>query len=422
MANTAVPQGASVAVIGAGIIGVSSAYELARQGYEVTIYDPEPPGKAGPSLANAGHVAASDIYPLSAPGIHWKALNMLSHRDSPLRVPVADAIKQIPWFWRFWQTSQKHKFETATQALTYLCSRTLADTKAMLNAAGLGDMLETNGCAFLYDTQKSYLASQAGWQGKAKAGFDSDNKASQWIADALPDVADGIQHAVLSNQWAMVTEPIDVLRGLVAASKTLGVTFHQYPVTGLQEIDSGVILEATMGSHQYQAVVVAAGVNSATFGQSCGDFIPMAAERGYNLTAPDHGIDLDLPLVFADRGVVATRMTSGLRIGGWAEYANPNRPPNQNYFKAMARISKELFPNINLDGASFWMGNRPSLPDSVPIISRSACASRVFYNCGHGHYGLTHAATSAQILAELVSCSSAKDQYQAYSIKRFLPK
>ena len=292
----------------------------------------------------------------------------------------------------------------------------------MLDAAGLGDMLETNGCAFLYDTQKSYTSSQQGWQAKAKAGFDSENKDSQWISNTLPDVADDIQHAVLSNHWSIVTEPIDVLRGLAAAAKALGVTFHQCPVTGLQETGSAVTLETTTGSHQYQAVVIAAGVNSATLGQWSGDFIPMAAERGYNLTTPDYGIDLDLPLVFADRGVVATRMTSGLRIGGWAEYANPNRPPNQNYFKAMARISKELFPKINLDNASFWMGNRPSLPDSVPIISRSARASKVFYNCGHGHYGLTHAATSAQILAELVSCSSVKGQYQYYSITRFLPK
>ena len=101
MTNTAVPQGTSIAVIGAGIIGVASAYELARQGYEVTVYDPEPPGEAGASRANAGHIAASDIYPLSTPGIHWKALNMLSHRDSPLRVSMPDVIKQIPWFWRF---------------------------------------------------------------------------------------------------------------------------------------------------------------------------------------------------------------------------------------------------------------------------------------------------------------------------------
>ncbi len=90
------------------------------------------------------------------------------------------------------------------------------------------------------------------------------------------------------------------------------------------------------------------------------------AERGYYLTFHTPGIELDLPLVFADRGIVATHLTSGLRIGGWAEYARPDRPANQKYFKSMARVSSELFPGLNLDNADFWMGNRPSLPDSVP--------------------------------------------------------
>jgi D-amino-acid dehydrogenase len=136
MAETTPSSGASIAVIGAGIVGVASACELARRGYEVTVYDPAPPGEAGPSRANAGHVAASDIYPLRAPGIHWKALKMLLNRDGPLKIPVRDAIAQIPWFWRFWRTSEAGRFAAAANALSYLCSRTLTDTGAMLEAAG----------------------------------------------------------------------------------------------------------------------------------------------------------------------------------------------------------------------------------------------------------------------------------------------
>jgi D-amino-acid dehydrogenase len=108
-----------------------------------------------------------------------------------------------------------------------------------------------------------------------------------------------------------------------------------------------------------------------------------------------------------------------LRIGGWAEYAHPNRPANQNYFKSIAQISKELFPGLNLDNADFWMGNRPSLPDSVPVISRSSHLHRVFYNCGHGHYGLTHAATSARLLCALLAAEGTSPEHQAYSINRF---
>jgi D-amino-acid dehydrogenase len=419
MTDTPISSAASIAVIGAGIVGVASACELARRGYEVTVYDPEPPGEAGPSRANAGHVAASDIYPLSAPGIHWKALKMLLNRDGPLKIPVRDAVAHIPWFWRFWHTSRSERFEAATNALRYLCSRTLTDTGAMLEAAGMSDMILQSGCAFLYDTDKSFNASHKGWAGKAAAGFGSETMDASRIARDIPAIADQFRHGVLSHQWSMVREPLDVVRGLASAAESKGVLFSRTRVDSLVANLNSVKLETDQGMRQHDAVVIAAGLGSVTFARSCGDFLPIAAERGYNLTAPEPGIELDLSLVFADRGIVATQLTSGLRIGGWAEYAHPDRPANQNYFKSIARISKELFPGLKLDHANFWMGSRPSLPDSVPVISRSASANRVYYNCGHGHYGLTHSATSASILADLIGDSSKGEKYRSYAITRF---
>lgn len=415
-----IPSGASIAIIGAGIIGVSSAFALSRQGYEVTVYDSDPPGEAGPSRANAGHIAASDIYPLSAPGIHWKAIKMLLNRDGALKIPLSEAIGQLPWFWRFWCTSHPERFETATRALSYLCSRTLTDTKAMFDAADMADMYRLSGCAFLYDTEKSLNASKPGWAGKQAAGFESVAMHASEITQNLPALADHFQHGVLSHQWAMVSEPIDVVRGLAkAAQQSLGANFVSAGVTGFSPNKNGIEIKTNNGLYQHDAVVVAAGVGSTVFAKPVGDFLPMTAERGYNLTAPTPEIELDIPLVFADQGVVATQMNSGLRIGGWAEYANPNRPPNQNYFKSIARISKVLFPKLNLDNASYWMGNRPSLPDSVPVISRSTHSNRVFYACGHGHYGLTHAATSANILVDLIGGESDAEKYKAYSVARF---
>lgn len=419
MTSSALPSGASVAIIGAGIIGVTSAYVLARRGYEVTVYDPEPPGEAGPSRANAGHVGASDIYPLSSPGIHWKALKMLMSRDGALKIPLGDAVGQLPWFWRFWRTSQPAQFETATRALSYLCSRTLADTREIFDAAGISDLLIHNGCVFLYDSEQSLNASKPGWAGKHSAGFNSTELDARQIAGQVPAIGDQFHHGILSHQWAMVREPLDVVRGIATAAESKAVKFVKTRVNGFSVIKATVKLETTHGSHQHDAVIIAAGVGSTQFAKSCGDFLPMASERGYNLTAPSPEVELNLPLVFADRGLVATQMTSGLRIGGWAEYANPDRPPNQDYFKSIARISRALFPNLNLDNASYWTGNRPSMPDSVPVISRSSGIDRVFYNCGHGHYGLTHAATSANILTDLIGNESELKKYDAYSIERF---
>lgn len=419
MSDQALPSGASVAVIGAGIVGVASACALARRGYEVVVYDPAPPGEVGPSRANAGHVAASDIHPLSTPGIHWKALNMLLNPDGPLKIPLRDAFAQIPWFWRFWRTSQGKRFETATSALSYLCRSTLTDTGEMLESAGMTDMLEHKGCAFLYDTEQSFTASKRAWADKNAHGFDNEAMDAGRIAHDIPIVADTFRYGVLSHKWSMVRDPLDVVRGLVKAAESNGVIFKRHRVNSLSGELNSATLETDKGSSRHDAAIIAAGVNSVAFAKSCGDYLPIAAERGYNLTIPAPGVELELPLVFADRGIVATHLMSGLRIGGWAEYAHPGRPANQNYFKSLARISGDLFPGLNLDNADFWMGNRPSLPDSVPVISRSRHALRVFYNCGHGHYGLTHAATSARLLCTLLTGGGTSPEHQAYSIERF---
>ena len=419
MTAKAIPKAASIAVIGAGIIGVATACELTRRGYEVTVYDPSPPGEAGPSRANAGHIAASDIHPLSAPGIHWKALKMLMSRDGALKIPLRDAFAHIPWFWRFWRTSQGEHFQNATAALSYLCEHSLSDTSEMFQSAGISDMLENSGCAFLYDTQKSFIASKQNWVEKRVAGFDSEEMNSRQIAQDIPSIARHFHHAVLSHQWSMVNEPLEAVRGLVKSAEKNGAVFQHTAVEKLSQPGHSVTLNTKTGNYHHDAAIVAAGVQSVRFAKFCGDFLPVVAERGYNLTIPRPGIKQDLPLVFADRGIVATHLASGLRIGGWAEYAQPHRPANQNYFKSIARIAAELFPGLNMDNATFWMGNRPSLPDSVPVISQSPHMPGVFYNCGHGHYGLTHAATSARILAELITNKSEDERYRQYSITRF---
>ena len=113
-------------------------------------------------------------------------------------------------------------------------------------------------------------------------------------------------------------------------------------------------------------------------------------------------------------------MRSGLRIGGWAEYANPRRPAKQEYFESITRISQELFPSLSVKGANFWMGSRPSMLDSLPVISKSRKMNRVFYNCGHGHYGLTHAATSAKLVCDLLTDDQNLSVSSLFSINRFI--
>ena len=410
----------SVAIIGAGIVGVASACALNRKGYEVTVFDPYYPGEGGSSKANAGHIGASDIFPLSTPGIHWKALKMLLDSDAPLKVPLKDFWPQIPWFWRFLQTSHGSRFQKATDAISFLGKNSLKDTKALLESYGLGGMVDYGGCAFIYDTKKSFNSSKKSWNERTKRGFSSESLNEESIAKITPTINNEFKHAFLSHEWGKVTEPVDIVKNLSNEAQKGGVVFCKNHVERISESLNSVLIEAENGSFQYDAVIIAAGIDSISFAKSLGDFLPMTAERGYNLTLPSPNIQIDIPIVFADRGIVATSLRSGLRIGGWAEYANPMRPANQAYFDSIARISQELFPGLNVEGANFWMASRPSMPDSLPVISRSQKSDRVFYNCGHGHYGLTHAATSAKLVCDLLTNNQNLSVSSLFSINRFL--
>ena len=420
MPKVQISPGSSVAIIGAGIVGMASACVLNRKGYEVTVFDPYYPGEGGSSKANAGHIGASDIFPLSTPGIHWKALKMLMDSDAPLKVPLKDFWPQIPWFWQFLLTSNENRFKKATDALSYLCYNSIRDTKELLEYSNIAQKLEQNGCAFIYDTKLSFNKSIKSWDERNSRGFSSEVLNSKKIAQITPTINEKFKYAYLSHHWAKVSEPKDIVQGLADSAKMNGVYFRQERVNSVSEKLNSISINAEKGNGKYDAVVIAAGINSVSIAKSLGDFLPITAERGYNLTIPLSNIDIDIPIVFADRGIVATSLESGLRIGGWAEYAHPSRSANPHYFSSIARISQDLFPGLNIENANYWMGSRPSTPDSVPVISRSLKTDRVFYNSGHGHYGLTHAATSANLLCSLIEGEQNSAEIKALSIDRFL--
>ena len=378
MPNSQISSGSSVAIIGAGVVGMASACALNRKGFEVTVFDPYFPGEGGSSKANAGHIGASDIFPLSTPGMYWKALKMLMDSDAPLKVPLPDFWSQIPWFWRFLITSNENRFKKATDALSYLCYNSIKDTKELLEHSKIGEKLEQNGCAFIYDTELSFNKSTKSWDERSSRGFSSEVLNAKKIAKITPTINEKFKYAYLSHHWAKVSEPKDIVKGLAYSAKMKGVTFREERVKSVCEKLNSILINFDKGNTAYDAVVIAAGINSVSLAKSLGDFLPMTAERGYNLTIPLSNIDIEIPIVFADRGIVATSLESGLRIGGWAEYAHLSRPANPNYFDSIARISKDLFPGLNIENANYWMGSRPSTPDSVPVISKSLKKDRVF--------------------------------------------
>jgi D-amino-acid dehydrogenase len=419
MAANPIPRGASIAVIGAGIIGTACAFVLAERGYVVTLFDRDEPGRTGPSFGNAGHIVGSGIFPLAEPGIGLSGIKMLMDPDGPLKVPRAYLGAITPWLWRFWRSSYGEAYDTALKALTVFNVGVVDETEALFARAGIAHMVKRDPALYLYESEASYRASRAKWSKRDAAGLKSTHIDAAEIRRLEPSLAPIFPRGVISNEWAIVTDPFEVVGGLFAAGQQRGVTYEHAKVSAIAAAGDSVSVTSNGRVENYDAILVTAGVWSKSLAAAIGDVLPVEAERGYNLTYPEPKASITRPLVLADRGVVATALKPGLRLGGWTELGGTLLPPNSQRWQKMREITDAVIPGLKDAPAKEWMGHRPSMPDSVPVLSRSAKHPAVFYAVGHGHYGLSYASKTARVMGELIAGEATDEEWAAHSIRRF---
>lgn len=412
------PSGATIAVVGAGIIGASAAFVLAERGYKVTLIDRSEPGRDGPSFGNAGHVVGSAIHPLAEPGIALDGLRMLLDPNAPLKIPATYLGRIAPWLWRFWRSSNGAAYQQARTALTALNAGAVEETEALFARAGITEKLKRAPALYLYESEASWRASLPGWADRDRAGLVSTQVDAAEIRRLEPDLAPIFTHGVLSHEWAIVTDPFEIVTGYVEAALRLGATLEHEQVSAVQSAGDRVEVLINGTARTYDAVLIASGVWSRALAETLGEHLPVEAERGYNVTYSGASVSIQRPLVLADRGVVATALSPGLRIGGWTELGGTSLPPNSARWAKMRAISAAILPGIETAPAVEWMGHRPSMPDSVPVISRSLRHPAVFYAVGHGHYGLSYAAKTARLVGELIG-EATDARLIAHSIARF---
>ncbi|MCY1244099.1 D-amino acid dehydrogenase 1 [compost metagenome] len=164
--------------------------------------------------------------------------------------------------------------------------------------------------------------------------------------------------------------------------------------------------------------MLSAGAFSHQIARTLGERIPLETERGYNTTLPQDAFDLRTQVTFGGHGFVVTRLSTGIRVGGAVELGGLKLPPNFRRSEAMLKKAQKFLPGFKSEGGVQWMGFRPSLPDSLPAIGRARATGRVIYAFGHGHLGLTLAATTGRHVADLLA-GAAGAELEPFSIRRF---
>ncbi|KMO38837.1 amino acid dehydrogenase [Methylobacterium variabile] len=408
-----------VAIVGAGIVGLATAHHLLAEGWRVRLI--ERGGVAeGASFGNAGALAFTDVLPLASPGILRRAPAWVLDPLGPLALPPAYLPRIAPWLLRFWRASlpDRHRHATAVQAgLMRLAARAM---DAMVASAGLSGRLRHDGNLELYESEAELAAAEPGWAAREREGIAFEHVRGDRLAALQPGLSPRFAAGTFTPNWMTVDDPHRFALALHADVTARGAALTKGEVTGIAPDGDGVRLALADGATlTSDACVLAAGAWSRELARRLGDRVPLDTERGYNTTLPPGAFDLRRQLTFGGHGFVVTPLATGIRVGGAVEFGGLRRPPNFARADAMLRKAAAFLPGLDTGGGRQWMGFRPSLPDSLPVIGPSRASPRVIYAFGHGHLGLTQSAGTGQIVADLLAGRRPDVEVEALRAGRF---
>jgi D-amino-acid dehydrogenase len=305
-------------------------------------------------------------------------------------------------------------------ALAALNNRVYEDLRPMLAETGLSSELNERGALTVYESEQGFRRDAEEWALKRDHGIAIENLTGEEARDMEPALGAIVHRAVFTPQWSHINDPKRLVDSLREWLRLRGVRFVTGDVIDIS-VAGGVPQIDLAGGRCITAdkVVVAAGAWSGELAKRLGDPVLLESERGYNTTLPDPGVTLSREVIFAERKFVATPLSCGLRIGGAAEFGGLDAEPNFKRSQALVTLATRYLPCLKLDGGTNWAGHRPATPDSLPVIGASPRHPKVFYAFGHGHLGLTQAATTGRLISNLIRGTPTPIDMSPYAIGRF---
>lgn len=407
-------------VIGAGIIGAAIAFELQRQGKSVVIIDRSEPG-LGASFGNMASIAVTEFMPTSRPSTWRRIPGWMADPEGPIRIRPGYMPKLIPWFLRFLAAGRPSRVAELEAAGANLSRRVFDDLLPMLKAAGIPDVLSADGCLSLYADETEFESDREHIDIIERFGFTYSILSGKALHDIEPAISPSISKAILFPKNRSIRDPYRLVVTLVEKVREMGGCLETGEVVGFDFRDDGVsgVLLADGRHIPCNEVILAAGAFTGKLSRLLGEKIPLETERGYHTQIMAPGISMRHSIIWPAKAFMVTPTAGGIRVGGTVEMAGLDAAPDYRRARVMVKHAKEVLPGLQVNELSEWMGHRPALPDTVPIISRSAKVRGVYYATGHGHLGLTYAATTARLIGDLVMGRTPPIDLTPYRVNRF---
>ena len=394
-----------VAVIGAGITGVTTAYALHVRGFDVTVYDRQRYAGMETSFANGGQLSASNAETWNQWSTVLKGIKWMMQSNAPLSVNPRPGWHKISWMAEFLANIPRYKTNTVMTAGLAVAAR--ADLAEMADRSGVDFDFSPAGILHFYKTEADFKHARMINKLLAEGGVHRQELSAAEVATKEPT----LRGDIIGGYWTESDSTGDIHKfthGLAKWMMTQGVTFRLgYPVTDLQKADDGVTV-VTTDEIRFDAVVVSAGVASRKFAAMLGDRVNVYPVKGYSITvnlddAESQAAAPYVSLLDDKAKIVTSRLGKGrFRVAGTAEFNGENRDIRADRVEPLIKWVETHFPDVSTENCVPWAGLRPMMPNMIPRVGQGG-HDCVYYNTGHGHLGWTLSPATANAIGATIA-------------------
>lgn len=385
-----------IAVIGAGVIGLAIAHRLLAAGRDVVLIDREEPG-AGASFGNAGTIADYAVQPVGTPGVLRNLPSLLFDRNSPLAIRRAALPTLAPWLVRFARQSLPGAARANALALAGLLADAGPRWQALAAEIGGADLLQDRGCLYWYQDDAALREAKADIGFRRSLGVEVDLLSADELRQLEPHLPVREGGAAFFPNARFMTDPGAMVGRLAADVMARGGQFRRAAVRHIRPGRGHVDLAGEGFALRARHAILATGAHGRALARQAGDRVPLETERGYHLEWDMGGRRLSRPVCPTARGFYLCPMAGRLRVAGTVELGGLTAPPSPHRLARLEEGARAIFPDLKAPSRN-WMGFRPSLPDSLPVIGAARGGPEMIHAFGHGHIGLTLAPVTAELV------------------------
>ena len=404
----------NIAVIGAGIVGICSAYFLKKSGFNVTLIDKEKPG----TMTSFGHACSFADYanvPVNYPGLIWDIPSMLLRKDGPLAIDLFYILKNLPWAISFLRNCKKEKVNEIASSLTNLLKHSQISYDEIFQDVDVSEYISHEENLYLFDSKKSFEDNEYANVIRKNNNVKVRNLNKNEVKELEPNIADVYYAGQIFTGSRHTTNPLAISNKIFDKFLELGGIYINQNVKNIIQKENKIELRLEDKNFYFDKIIVSTGAWSNQIANKFGDKFPLDTERGYHILFDTNEKLINRPVAWSESGFYLIQIHDGIRAAGTVEIAGLKKPPNKKRLAMIERQSRKVLPQLR-EVKSTWMGRRPTLPDSLPVIGKSQNNNNVIYAFGHQHVGWTLGAVTGKIIDSL-----SKDQVPNIDISAYAP-